>query len=246
MASSVGKDELGRKALEALEQHRVDTSCVSSSDRPTGQVLVELDASGSASYNFAADTAWDNLAWSEGFARLAARTNAVCFGTLGQRSDLSRATIRRFVAATPVGALRIFDINLRPPYYSDAVIRESLELANVLKLNDELPVVATLCGLGGSAADVMQQLASRFELQAVALTRGHDGAVLARGREVHEQPGIHTEVIDTVGAGDAFTAALALGLLRQDDLAAVNQRACRVAAYVCSQSGATPAIPADI
>lgn len=247
MVSSVGRDELGKRALESLRQHRVDISCVSSIDRPTGQVIVELDAFGSASYKFAADTAWDNLAWSAELAQLAARTDAVCFGTLGQRSEISRATICQFVSATPRSALRIFDINLRPPYFSDAIVLELLALANVLKLNDdELPAIVSLCNLSGSTTEMMQQLATRFELHSVALTRGAAGAVLVRGEEMHQQPGVEAKVVDTVGAGDAFTAAFALGLLQRDDLADINQRACRVAAYVCSQSGATPTIPADI
>jgi fructokinase len=172
---------------------------------------------------------------------------AVSFGTLGQRSEPSRTTIQRFVSATPSTALRIFDVNLRPPFVIDSVILELLALANILKLNDdELPVLANLCGLAGSDTEVMQQLAERFDLQTVALTRGANGAVLLRGDRISQHTGIETQVVDTVGAGDAFTAALALGLAGGGDLDTINRTACRVAAFVCSQSGATPTLPGEL
>jgi len=245
MVSAVGRDELGEKALAELGNRHVGTRGVHRDEqRPTGTVTVSLDADGHASYEFAADTAWDALPWSEDLAQLAERTSAVGFGTLGQRSERSRETIRRFVAATPSTALRIFDVNLRPPFVSDAVILESLALANVLKLNDEeLPVLAALCGLSGSDVEVMRELAEKFALGAVALTRGPNGAVLLRDGRVSEQPGIETQVVDTVGAGDAYTAVLALGLLEGRNLDAINRGACQVAAFVCSQSGATPQLP---
>ena len=245
MVSAVGRDALGERALAELGNRRVGTQGVYRDERrPTGTVTVSLDGDGHASYEFAADTAWDALPWSEELAQLAERTSAVGFGTLGQRSEASRETIRRFVAATPTTALRIFDVNLRPPFVSDAVILESLALANVLKLNDEeLPAVAALCGLSGPEVEVMRELADRFTLRAVALTRGPNGAVLLRDGRVSEQPGIETQVVDTVGAGDAYTAVLALGLLQRRNLDAINRGACQVAAFVCSQSGATPQLP---
>jgi fructokinase len=116
--------------------HGVDTSCVAVIDRPTGQVLVKLDVLGRASYEFAADAAWDHVAWSDGLQQLAARADAICFSTLGQRSEVSRQTIQRFVGATPAKCLRVLDINLRPPFWNEAIVMQSLQLANVLKVND--------------------------------------------------------------------------------------------------------------
>lgn len=245
VASGVGNDDLGRRALEFLQERSADTSCVATRNEPTGQVVVELDNQGRASYRFAEDTAWDNLEWTNDLEQLAATTDAVCFGTLGQRSEPSRTTIQQFVAATPSTAIRVVDVNLRPPYVTDAVILESLEIANVLKLNDdELPIVAGLCGISGTDSEVMQQLSHRFDLKLAALTRGSHGAKLVRGDEISDSSGVETDVIDTVGAGDAFTAAMVLGLLNDRPLDEVNQTAGHVAAFVCSQSGATPALPA--
>ena len=247
MVSAVGTDTLGDQALAALRQHGVQVGEVPQLDFPTGTVLVELDARGQASYTFAANTAWDNLAWSPTLADLASRTSLVCFGTLGQRAAPSRETIRRFVEATPATAWRLLDINLRPPHWSPAVIRESLPLANVVKLNDqELAELSPLLDLTGPEPLRLEQLLRRYRLQLVALTRGERGSVLlSASGERSELPGELVTVADTVGAGDAFTAALALGLVRNLPLAEIHRRASQVAAYVCTQSGGTPGIPAE-
>lgn len=248
MVSAVGQDELGTKAIKALEEKRVETSRVARSEFPTGIVTVQLDDAGKASYEFAPETAWDHLEWSDDLKTLADQTAAVCFGTLGQRSESSRRTIQKFVEAlSSESALRIFDINLRPPFYSEEIILESLNLANVLKLNDdELPHLAKLCGLTGSEVELMREFSRRYRLKLVALTRGDQGAVLCRGEEISEHPGVTAAVADTVGAGDSFTAALVMGLLNHLPLDAINERACKIAAFVCSQPGATPEIPAHL
>ncbi|WP_182866533.1 carbohydrate kinase family protein [Rhodopirellula sp. JC639] len=244
MVSAVGDDELGRKAIESLKQRGVDISVVQTNPHSTGKVDVQLDDSGSASYQFAEDSAWDHLQWNDELSRVAAACDAVCFGTLGQRREQSRQTIRRFVNSTPESALRILDVNLREPFDDDAIIRQSLGLANVLKLNDdELLRLARLDGLTGGDVDLMQQLAQQHQLRYVALTRGDEGAVIVSEDAVSELPGIPTEVADTVGAGDAFTAAITLGLLAGHDIDTVNRNAIAVASYVCSQPGATMKFP---
>ena len=245
MAGGVGADDLGRRAIEALQLHGVDTSCVAVVDRPTGQVLVELDAVGQASYEFAADAAWDNVAWSDGLQQLATCADAVSFSTLGQRSEISRQTIQRFVRATPAKCLRVLDINLRPPFWNEEIVMQSLRLANVLKLNDaELSVLAEMLGWSGADHELLQQLVDRFSLQLAAVTRGAAGALLLReSGEQSDLPGQPTVVVDTVGAGDSFTAALVIGLLSGLPLATINAWGNRIAAFVSSQPGATPYIP---
>ena len=244
MVSAVGNDTLGQPAVDALKMHGVDVSTVQRNDRATGQVFVELDHAGVASYRFAKDGAWDHLEWNSALQQLASECDAVCFGSLGQRSSVSRRTIQKFVAATPVKTMRILDVNLRAPFFSDEVILESLALANTLKLNDdELPYLAKLCNIRGTETELMHQLADRFQLRCVALTRGANGAVLMCGEAVSDLPGAEVKVADTVGAGDAFTAAMTLGLLAGKTVDAVNQHAIKVAAYVCSMSGATMSFP---
>jgi fructokinase len=245
VASAVGHDELGTQALELLKQRSVDTSCVATLDRPTGTVLVELDAAGHASYTFANNTAWDNISWSDEMQHLAASADAVCFGTLGQRSETSRETIEQFVRATRPEALRILDVNLRPPFWTTDVVRASLELANVVKLNDtELATLAKILGWNGTDPELLQRLLDEYALRAVALTRGADGAILlsSSGDQIN-RPAEPTTVADTVGAGDAYSAALAIGLVEDMPIAKLNAWGIRVAAFVCSQQGATPRLP---
>lgn len=245
VVSRLGSDELGDRGLATLAAFDVDCRHVQRDDRhPTGTVAVTLGAGGDASYEFAADVAWDHLAWNPALDALAAEAAAVCFGTLGQRSATARETIRRFLATA--GGLRVFDVNLRQEFHTPDLIRASLAVADVLKLNDEeLPVVAAACGI--AAADpgaALATLADRYDLRLAALTRGAAGSLLVAGSEVSALPAPATTVVDTVGAGDAFTAAVIVGLLRGRPLGQVHDHATRLAAFVCSQRGATPPIPA--
>lgn len=245
IVGSVGRDDLGTRAINLLKSHGVRTNFVSQVKQRTGQVLVTLDSAGRPSFEIAQDAAWDNVAWSDRLAELAARADAVCFGTLGQRGTIARDTIQRFVRATRSDCLRILDINLRPPFWTEEVVRQSLVLANVLKLNDtELPTVARIFGWQGSDRELLQRLLAQFSLRLVALTRGEQGAVLLSSTgEMSDLPAQPTSIADTVGAGDAYTAALAIGLLRNLPLGQTNAWAIRVAAFVCSQAGATPRFP---
>lgn len=247
IVSAVGEDELGAGARQALAGHDVETRWLADSTFPTGQVDVRIDDAGHATYEFAADTAWDHLEWTDEL-NAAAELDAVCFGTLGQRSETSRETIRRFLAATSEECLRIFDVNLRPPFWSEAVVRDSLPLANVLKCNeDELPVLASIFQVAGTEQKLLRQLIDRFSLRAAALTRGSAGSLLLHeSGDYSDLPGVPAEVTDTVGAGDAFTATFALGLLLDRPLAETHEWASRVAAFVCSQPGATPRIPTEL
>ena len=241
IVSRVGRDDLGDRGIATLESLGVDCRHMQrDAARPTGTVAVSLSPAGDASFEFAADVAWDHLAWEPALAALAADAGAVCFGTLGQRSEISRLTIRRFLAAAR--GIRVFDVNLRQHFHSPDLIRESLALADVLKLNDEeLPVVAAACGI--AAADpvaALRELAARHSLRLAALTRAASGSVLVAAGQTSLQPARATTIVDTVGAGDAFTAAVIVGLLRDDPLEAIHDHAARLAAVVCGYRGATP------
>ena len=248
MVSAVGRDTLGERAIEEITAHGVDASCVTQLAQPTGQVLVQVDEAGHASYEFAVDTAWDNLQWNDNLAQLARHTNAVCFGTLGQRSEASQTVIRRFVQSTPTECLRIFDVNLRPPFWTESVVLDSLSLANVLKCNeDELPIIASLLKLEGTDDSLLAELMERYSYRLVALTRGSAGSLLLdREGARSDLSGIATSIADTVGAGDSFTAALTLGTLNNLPLSTTHAWANRVAAFVCSCQGATPKLSAEL
>jgi len=245
VVSCVGDDPLGQEILQRLDALGLGRQYVAvDREHPTGTVSVELEDEGKPRYVIHENVAWDFLPAMPGLAELAARAAAVCFGSLAQRSPASRKAIRDFLGATQEGCLRIFDVNLRQHFYDAPTIRRSLEAANVLKLNDdELPVVARLLSIRGGSPEIVAALRDRFDLQWVALTQGNQGSVLVGPEGRSEHGGIPTKVVDTVGAGDAFTAVLAMGLLRGLDLDVINEHANRVAAYVCSQPGATPEMP---
>jgi len=243
--SCIGNDELGKEIMSRLKELGLDCKYIEvDENHPTGTVTVELDEQGRPNYTIHEDVAWDYIASDSELLELAARSDAVCFGSLCQRSEVSRNTVRDFLGATKPECLRVFDINLRQSYFNEEIIRTMLELSNVLKLNDEeLPVVADLLGLSGSETGILSQLTDIYELRMIALTRGANGSRLYAEGEDSNHEGFPAKVADTVGAGDSFTAAMTLGLLYDKPLDWINEYSNRVASFVCSQSGATPELP---
>lgn len=242
MASAVGNDERGRQALRVLAANNVDVECVETLDgRPTGSVGVELDDQGRPQFTIHDHVAWDQLTWNNALAARLSVADAVYFGTLGQRAEPSRSVIRRALSVAE-HAIRLLDVNLRSPFYDAALIRESIEQATVLKLSDEeLPEVGRACDVASaSPCRMLRQLRERFELDLVVMTRGADGAIAVTAEQTLEQPGIPVAVVDTVGAGDAFAAAVLCGELRQGNRASVLRQACEIAAEVCTHAGAVP------
>jgi fructokinase len=248
LISRVGRDDLGRETLERLAELGVPTECVENDDQlPTSTVGVNVSADGQPHYQIHENVAWDAINGEAAARRAVAAADAVCFGSLAQRSDISRAAIRSLVASAPAKALRIFDINLRQHYYSPSIIEESLKLASVLKVNDaELPRLAEMFDLAGDARLQIQQLAQRYSLRAVACTRGASGSLIFAEGRWSDHAGIATTVVDTIGAGDSFTAAMTLGLLAGWELDRINDHANHIAAFVCSRAGAMPMLPDEL
>ena len=245
LVSRVGDDEAGQEILRRLALAGIPGDTVQiDPERPTGTVSVELSPDGQPSYIIHEKVAWDAIAADDTGLVACRQAHAVCFGTLAQRAADSHSTIQSFVAATPSTALRIFDLNLRQSFFSRELIETSLGLANALKLNDtELVELAQLFGLSGNEDAQLHTLAQRFDLQWIALTRGAEGSVLLSRDGQAEGRGPAVTVRDTIGAGDSFTAALAHGFLAGWPLEKINRLANEVAAFVCSQSGATPVLP---
>ena len=253
VASRVGDDRLGQEALWHLKSSGLDVSRIQrDSSHATGTVRVAVDTKGQAAYQFAEDVAWDFMEFSEDWISLARSAHAVCFGSLAQRNPVSRAAIRAFLSALPSFAVTIFDVNLREPYFDANVLRESARRATVLKLNHEefsrfLDLLQ--CPLKNStrpAADFSDVSAARwlcreFGIRLVCITRGSAGSALVTADSHDEHPGLSVKVADTVGAGDAFTAALVHHALRGSSLATMNAAANRMGAWVASQEGAMPA-----
>jgi fructokinase len=255
-ASRLGRDDLGTEAIRRLGKLGLSTEFIQQdADHPSGTVKVKVDPAGQPCFEIAQSVAWDFFDWTLPWQELAQRTDAVCFGSLAQRSECSHDTIRKFLLSMRPGALRIFDANLRQNFYTTEVITESMKLATIVKLNhEELPKIMHLfelenhgenrgedpsedCGEENSA----RRLLSSYDLDLVCITRGTNGSLLVSGDQSTEHPGFKVKVADTVGAGDAFTAALVHGYLRGTPLAQINEAANRVGAWVASQPGATPA-----
>jgi len=244
VASRVGRDALGREAVERLGRAGLSTAYLQVDDaHPTGTVGVRIGAGGEPHFNVNENSAWDYLEWTPEWEGLAKGAAAVCFGTLGQRRPEARATIGRFLAATHAGALRLFDVNLRHSFFTPDMLARSLRLSTVVKLNaGELSAAGSMLKLRAAGElGTARELLDLFDLSLVAVTRGDAGSLLVSRDEADEHPGFRAErVADTIGCGDAFAAALAHGLRRGAPLPLCNEIANRVGAWLATQVGATP------
>ena len=248
LITRVGKDTLGQAILQRFTQLGLSHATVQVDEKaPTGTVMVTLSAEGTPHFSICENVAWDRLESNPVSLKAVRGADAICFGSLAQRRKQSRTAVQTMVAAAGEQAIRVFDVNLRQHYFSRELIEESLQLANVLKLNDsELPILADMFNLTGSARDQIVRLAHKFSLQLIALTRGAEGSLLYQKGRWSDRGSIRNEVVDTVGAGDAFTAALVVGLLQKRDLGEINALASEVAGHVCSCAGASPPLPETI
>jgi len=243
IASRVGHDALGDEIQQRLGTLGLESSYLQlDSARPTGTVRVRVDQDGQARFEITDMVAWDFLEWTPAWESLAQQADAICFGSLAQRSPASRETIHKFLGAARPGTARIFDVNLRQAFYSAKVLSESLKFADIAKLNaEELPRVVELLGIPHHGEQPSaERLRFAYGLKLVCVTRGARGSFLVSEFERHEHPGFRVQVADTVGAGDAFTAALVHHFLRGAGLAAMNEAANRIGAWVASCVGATP------
>jgi fructokinase len=253
--SRIGRDNLGREAVGLLDPLPADTSHLQIDPaHETGRVTVSF-TNGQPEYTIHRPAAWDSMELSGEWVQLAERADAICFGSLAQRSLESRQTIQTLAAQTSARCIRIFDVNLRIPFFSSEVIQESLELATVMKMNDaEVPLVLSLLGLPAeedSQPETLRLGASRLlaefpVLQLVAITCGPNGSILVTRDKWHRHPGYPVRVADTIGAGDAFTAAMTHYMLRGADLPILNEAGNRWGGWVASQSGGMPPLSESV
>ncbi len=246
--SRIGQDSLATQTLTKLAQLGLNTNGIQiDPDLPTGTVTVKIDPNGQPQYSIHHPVAWDAIQATPSAQAIIQNSSAVCFGTLAQRDSRSRASLLNLIQSSPATALRILDVNLRQNDFSREIIHKSLQLANILKINDaELPVLAAMFELKGTPEDQLRQLAINYQLHCVALTRGAHGSLILTDAEIDNHPGIPTQIGDTIGAGDAFTAALTIGLLSKHSLNQINHNANTLASYVASQRGATPRLSAKL
>lgn len=239
--SAVGADKEGVEIEKMLAARGINTF-INTPDKPTGTVSVKVD-DGIPSYIIHEDVAWDFITPDAAALRRIEASDAICFGTLAQRSAVSSAAIGNALALAGSNTLKIFDINLRQNFYSRAVIERSLRAANVLKINDEeLDIISLLLKLQGPEEEKVRKIMNDFDLSYLALTMGSKGSRLFSKSDESYLPVPKVKVVDTIGAGDSFTAMMAMELLRKKPLAEVHSNATEYAALVCTHKGATPAI----
>lgn len=240
VVSAVGADTSGDELLGGIAALGLDVRAVQRNAHPTSTVEVTLDGAGVPAYHIREEVAWDYIERTPEADAAVADADVVCWGSLAQRSAVSRASIAAIVDAAPKECLRLFDINLRLNYYDEPTVRRSLERADILKLNeDELPVVARFFSLEGTAEQLVAQLIERFSLRYVVFTEGSKGSrVTAADGRTSYLATPRVAVADTVGAGDSFTATFAAALLQGFPMEECHRRAVDVAAFVCTQHGA--------
>lgn len=238
--SSIGKDDLGREIMVQLSKYNLP-HIIQHSDYPTGTVQVTLDREGIPSYRITDNVAWDFIEFSPLVEELAKKTSAVCFGTLAQRNDVTRNTFFNFFRSMPTNSLKIYDVNLRLNYYSKEIIEQSLIVADILKINeDELNVLCDLFNVAGDETNRCKTLIVLFSLDIVILTKGSEGSNIITEMNSSFLTTPKVKVEDTVGAGDAFTAAFVASYLNGESIETAHRRAVNVAAYVCTKKGAMP------
>lgn len=242
--SAIGNDKLGEDTIAEMNGKHLN-HIFPSVPYPTGSVQVSLDEKGVPAYDIKENVAWDNIPFTNEIESIARSCRAVCFGSLAQRNAVSRNTIRKFIESTPSGCIRIFDINLRQNFYTSNVIHDSLELCNILKINDEeIMLVSRMFNYDSSNIEnVCRTIMEDFSLEMVILTCGTKGSYIFTKGGVSFMPTPKVNVADTVGAGDSFTGSFCAAILRGLPVAEAHKKAVEVSAYVCTQNGAMPEIP---
>ena len=245
--SALGEDKLAEETIAALEEHGLQYT-MPRVPYPTGTVQVQLDEQGIPTYDIRENVAWDNIPFTPEIEEIARNCRAVCFGSLAQRNIVSRENIHRFLDATPEDCVKIFDINLRQNFYTKEVIQESMRRCNILKINDEeLVIIGRMFGYPG--LDIENKcwlILGKDDLDMLVLTCGTNGSYVFTPGQMSFQETPKVEVADTVGAGDSFTGSFCAAILNGKPVAEAHQLAVKVSAFVCTQNGAMPIIPASL
>ena len=245
--SALGEDKLAEETIQALNEHGLQY-LMPRVPYPTGTVQVTLNEEGIPTYDIKENVAWDNIPFTPEIEEIAANCRAVCYGSLAQRNVVSRENIQRFLDATPSDCMKIFDINLRQQFYNKEIIQQSMRRCNILKINDEeLVTIGRMFGYPG--LDIENKcwlILGKYDLDMLVLTCGTNGSyVFTRGQMSFQEPP-KVEVADTVGAGDSFTGSFCAAILAGKPVTEAHELAVKVSAYVCTQNGAMPILPADL
>ncbi|WP_181307999.1 carbohydrate kinase [Rufibacter sp. XAAS-G3-1] len=240
VVSRVGNDDLGKELVSFLEEQQVNTSCLQTGQTHlTGVVKANISDRNEVTYKIVEPVAWDYIQYEERIAELISQSDVFIYGSLVARSSTSQETLLQYL---PLAKLKIFDVNLRPPHYTNERVLTLLEFANIVKMNhQELAEICEWLGVEGDLAQQMHSIKDHFSLELVIVTRGENGAAALNETAFFEHGGFHVEVEDTIGSGDAFLATFLTNYLQQEPLELALERACLVGAFLATQRGATPA-----
>ncbi|MFA5393786.1 MAG: carbohydrate kinase [Candidatus Ratteibacteria bacterium] len=244
MISRIGRDKLGEEAVKIAQKLRVNISLVQVDPvHPTGTVKVAVESNGLPSYHINEDAAYDYIEINDGMLTELKKTDAEVFyfGTLEQRSEVTRNTLYRLLESLKFKYI-FYDVNLRQNYYSREILKKSLSHTNILKLNsEEMEQLSNLIyGQELSEKDFFHRITNNYPLKTICLTKGGKGCLVYSEGRMKEITGKHVKVIDTVGAGDAFSAAFIHKYLQNNDPFEAAEFANQVGGYVASRRGAIP------
>lgn len=241
VVSRIGNDDPGKEIQDTLKSKNLKAYLQTDQDYPTGTVDVKFSEPGIPSYIINQPVAWDFIDLDDKLRELAQSCNAVCYGSLAQRNEGSSATIKGFLKHMPEKALRIFDINLRQNFYSKELIEENLDLSNIVKLNeDEFEILANMFDLPKDELLFIREMIARFNLRNVVFTKGGNGSYFADNDSTSYLATPESKVVDTIGAGDSFTATVVMGILKEMSLSDIHSKAIEIGAFVCGNQGAMP------
>jgi len=240
--SAVGDDIIGKEILEVFKSKGISSEFIELSSKPTSIVDVKLNSNGVPEYMIYEDVAWDYIHFNKAIEQKVKKVDVICFGSLAQRNTVSRQTIEKILKCCSQETIIVFDVNLRQDFYNLEVIEESMQLCNVLKLNEqELPIVCKLLGIVSvNEEDQIVDLIRDYNLKLVAFTKGSEGSLLMTPTERSYIKTKKVKVKDTVGAGDSFSAAMTVGFVNGDSLKDLHQKAVELSAFVCASDGAMP------
>ena len=243
--SRVGDDELGTKLISYLKNKDLETNYIQQDKRhPTGAVKVEFKEEEPV-YTIIEGVAWDHLEYLEGWNRAAQSLDAICFGTLAQRSEQSRSTIYKLLDSLPEQTLKVLDVNLRKPFYTKIILRESVRRCNIIKLNMH---EYALLGEMFDQTDLPKWLFTNMNVEMICLTKGAAGSeLITPNNHIREEPArVDPSTGDAVGVGDAFTATLIYNLLKKESLQKTLERANAYAGLIVTKKGGMPELPSSI
>jgi fructokinase len=239
LISAVGDDELGKELLHFLHQHQFPTQLIQLNSLPTSTVQVTLDELQQASYTIVAPVAWDYIDLTAQAITAVKNADALVYCSLTCRNAETRRTVLELLN---LAKLKVFDINLRPPFYTLETLKPLLMAADILKVNEhELSFLVNELKLTGTSdEEYLKALSAYFTIDTICLTLGDKGAIALQNGMIYQNRGYPTVVADTVGAGDSFLATFLASHLNGYPMDEALARACKIGAYVASKKGANP------